>query len=199
MNEEGTSKPGKLLIVGVVLLGICVIGTYAAMLIPAVNGTNPKPIAGWASIFWSVFFFVMLWKALNKKRYVGLILGLVIGFIAFFVSGFLAGYVNASTRHSQGNQLKWTQPELTETYMKSITKNTCMLKTIEFLKTCDSDDCVKTMAGVTGDCVTFAQGSTVDFCSSYYRNFTSKYCHTGLLSKNACRVIDATYFVHCKN
>lgn len=198
-TEQNNYKPSKILITGVVFLAICVVGTYAAMFIPAFNGTSPNPISGYASIFWSTLFFTMLWKSLNKKKYIGVILGVVIGIFAFSSSAFLAGYLRASNPNTQESlSPEWSQSELTESYMKSISKNMCMQKTIEFLKKCDTDNCIKTMAGVTGDCVTFAQGSINDFCSSYNLNFTSKYCDTGLLSKNACKVIEVTYSVQCK-
>jgi len=158
--EEDSYKPSKLLITGIVLLSICLIGIYAAMFIPAYLGESPKPMSGYASIFWHALFFAMLLKALNKKKYIGVIIGVIIGILAFYYSAYLAGYQSASKKNNQVNLTsEWSQSQLTETYMRSISKNMCMLKTIESLKNCESDKCIKTLAAVTGDCVTFAQGS----------------------------------------
>jgi hypothetical protein len=198
-TEEVSDKPSKTLVTGIVLIAICLIGTYAALFIPAFVGTSPKPMSGYASIFWSALFFYMLWKCLNKKKYIGVVIGIIVGILAFSGSAFIAGYKSASKRNTQSIQIsEWSQSELTESYMRSISKNMCMLKTIESLKKCESEDCIRTMAGVTGDCVTFAQGSIDDFCSTYNSNFIIKYCESGVLSENACMFIRNAKLVLCK-
>jgi len=197
--DEDSYKPSKLLIVGIVLSFIAVIGMYGAMYVPAYLGKSPDPMSGYASIFWHALFFVLLLKALNKKKYIGVILGVIIGILAFYYSVYLSGYQSASKRNSQVSLTSgWSQPQLTETYMRSISKNMCMLKTIESLKECDSDNCIKTLAAVTGDCVSFAQGSMNVFCSSYDLNYTNEYCDTGILSEKACKLIQVTKTVFCK-
>ena len=198
-TEEDSYKPSKSLIAGIVLSVIALIGVYAGMFISAYLGSAPDSRSGYASIFWHALFFAMLLKALNKKKYIGVIIGVIIGILAFFGSAYLAGYQSASNKNSQVSLTsEWSQSQLTETYMRSISKDICMLKTIESLKKCDSDKCIKTLAAVTGDCVTFAQGSMNDFCSSYDLNYTTKYCDTGILSEKACRLIQATKTVSCK-
>lgn len=200
MNTEPTKKKlNKSPILGTVFVGFFLLGTYLAIFIPAFVGTPPKPMSGYVSIFWSVFFFVMLFKSLNKKKTIGVIIGLIIGVLAFSGGAFLSGFQNAPKRNTTAIQIaEWSQSALTEAYMRGISKNMCMRKTIESLKKCESVKCIETLAGITGDCVTFAQGSMDDFCSTYSFNFTQKYCESGWLSENACSFIRRAESVLCK-
>jgi hypothetical protein len=200
-EPENQNKKNKWLIAGVIILAIFVIGQYAAMYIPAYVGTSPIPFSLFNSILWSSLFFVFLWKLLNMKKVYGLIVGVLIGSISFFGASFMAGYSKATIAKTQSvtnSASEWFQSELNEKYMKSIDKNQCMYKTVAFLKECDSDNCLKTMAGVSGDCVTYASGSISEFCSSYDKNFINAYCLSGKLSYRACKVIEIGKNIHCK-
>jgi len=197
--EESSAKKSKLLVAGVVVLAIFVIGQYAAMYLPANIGASPKQFSLFNSILWSSLFFLFLWKLLGMKKIYGFILGVSIGSISFFGASFLAGYSQAvAAKTDSSNPTEWVQSELTETYMKGITKNECMYKTVAFLNECDSDNCLKTMAGVSGDCVTYAQGALSEFCTTYEANFTKPYCSTGVLSQRACKVIEIGKSMQCK-
>ena len=92
----------------------------------------------------------------------------------------------------------WVQSELTETYMRRISKNECLYKTVSFLKKCDSHSCLEIMASTAEDCLTYAEGSIAEFCVSYDTNFTDTNCTTGLLSKRACKVIKISKPLQCK-
>ena len=67
---------------------LLVIGTYAAMFIPATVGEELREISLFSSPFWTSMFFLFLWKLLNKKAFHGFIIGLIIGVIIWFVAAF---------------------------------------------------------------------------------------------------------------
>ena len=73
-----------------------------------------------------------------------------------------------------------------------------MLKTIESLKNCESENCIKAIAGITGDCITYAQESIEDFCLNYDSNYIIKYCDSGVISEDACILIRNVKLVLCK-
>ena len=201
MNKVKISeKKSKTLIVGLILSTIFLIGTYASLFIPAIIGTSPKPISGYVSVFWNAIFFTMLWEFLHKKKRFGFIIGVIVGLFIFFCSAFIADFQNDEPiRVSQPIDIsEWSQTELAEAYMSGISKNMCMLKTIESLKKCDSESCIRTMAGITGDCVSYAHGSMDDFCSNYKSNYISKYCDSGVLNKNASDFIRSAKIFFCK-
>jgi hypothetical protein len=192
-EDEIKEKASKWLIAGVVFLAIFVIGQYAAMYIPAYIGTPQKPFSLFNSILWSSLFFVFLWKLLKMKKIYGFILGVLVGSISFFGAHFVAGFSTPAIAENSSQfspETEWVQAELNEQYMKGISKNQCMYKTVSFLKECDSDNCLKTMAGVSGDCVTYATGSVDEFCKNYDTNFINAYCLSNKLSYRACKVIE---------
>ena len=93
---------------------------------------------------------------------------------------------------------EWVSSELNEAYMRSISKNECEYKTIAFLKECDTDNCLKTMAGVTGDCISYAKGSQKEFCKSYESNFILPNCNNSTLSKKSCAFLEIGKSTFCK-
>lgn len=199
MTEKRNEKTSNSNNIGVVVLLLFVIGQYAAMYIPAFVGKPPKSISLFISILWSCLFFIFICKMFNKKKLYGFLFGAFIGTISFFGSVFVAGCSeHVKTSVPIKKTTAWVQSELNENYMRSITKNECMYKTMAFLKDCDSDNCLKTMAGVTGDCVSWAQGSLEEFCTDYNKNFAEPYCSTGVLSERACKVIEIGKTIQCK-
>lgn len=88
-----------------------------------------------------------------------------------------------------GNSTVWKQEQLTETYMRSLSKEECMKKTVETLKAgCDSERCMKTMAGVMGDCVTWASGDLKSFCNEYDK-YIGAYCFSNYLDARRCTML----------
>lgn len=93
----------------------------------------------------------------------------------------------------------WKQSELTEDYMKSLTKQQCMVKTIASLKTdCKSDACLKTLAGISGDCTTWAQGDLQEFCTSFDASYLQRYCWSNVLDARSCMFLNIGKAVNCK-
>jgi hypothetical protein len=197
-EQESTSK---LLITGIIVLAIFVIGQYAAMYIPAYVGTPPKPFSLFNSILWSSLFFIFLWKLLKLKKTYGLVVGVLIGTTSFFGASFMAGFSKspvAQTNAQFSPETEWVQAEFNEPFMRGLKKNQCMYKTVAFIKECDSDNCLITMAGVSGDCVTYAAGSNEDFCINYDEKFINTYCLSNKLSSRACKFIEVAKNVHCE-
>lgn len=94
----------------------------------------------------------------------------------------------------------WTQEQLTEPFMRSLTKAQCMSKTVASMKGgCSSDKCLKTLSGVSGDCVTWAAGDLPSFCASYSREYIGSYCATNELDARQCVVLVIGRQVYCKS
>lgn len=92
----------------------------------------------------------------------------------------------------------WIQEQLDETYMRSLSKNECMSKTINSLKVCNSDHCIKTMAGVTGDCLVSSSGKMEIFCKNYKEKYIKPYCLSKYFDDRTCRLFYAIDEVSCK-
>lgn len=93
----------------------------------------------------------------------------------------------------------WKQAELTEEYMKALTKQQCMAKTIASLKTdCKSDACLKTLAGISGDCTTWGQGDYQEFCNSFDAAYLKRYCWSNDLDARSCMFLNIGKAVNCK-
>ena len=99
INE--TEKPAEALAVPVVvskpkalwlcIVGVLLIGTYAAMFIPAIAGQNINPMSGYGSMLWTGLFFYLWWKRRARKGWHGALVGSAIGLFAFFAAGFIKG------------------------------------------------------------------------------------------------------------
>ena len=92
----------------------------------------------------------------------------------------------------------WVQAELTEKYMRELTKDQCMLKTINSLQTCGTKDCIDAMAGVVGNCVTWGKGDLLQFCEEYRERYIVS-CLSGELSRAACAVVYPSESVLCES
>lgn len=70
---------------------------------------------------------------------------------------------------AQDGSRVWQQSQMTEDYMRELTKWECVEKTRLTLSAgCGaSTKCIKTMAGLLGDCVTYATGDINAFCEAY--------------------------------
>lgn len=81
----------------------------------------------------------------------------------------------------------WTQPQLNMPYMRALTKDQCVQKTIHTLKSiCVDDQCLKTMAGVMGDCVEWAKGNMTSFCKIYTSRYEPAFCAVDTYDKKRC-------------
>ena len=93
----------------------------------------------------------------------------------------------------------WRKDELNEKFMRTLTKNQCMAKAISMLATtCSSPECLKNLAGITGDCVTWAIGNDGEFCSSYDREYISSYCATNEMDARRCTYLYIGKTTMCK-
>jgi len=94
----------------------------------------------------------------------------------------------------------WKQEELTEDFMRALTKRSCMDKTVASLKAgCSTNACLKTLAGINGDCATWASGEIDELCLNYDRDYISKYCATNELEARQCIVLHVARPTKCKS
>jgi hypothetical protein len=101
-----------------------------------------------------------------------------VGLIKPFIESFK---VLPETAPKTENPTIWQQSELNETFMRTLTKDACMQKTIATLSRsgCVTKGCVAAMGGATGNCLTWASGGTEQFCASYASRYTDKLCGSG--------------------
>ena len=93
----------------------------------------------------------------------------------------------------------WVQEQLNESYMHSLSKEECMIKTIKTLKICNNDACIKTMAGIVGDCITWASGEERSFCREYEEKYIRAYCRSAdYLDDKRCLLLHVIYNAVCK-
>lgn len=93
----------------------------------------------------------------------------------------------------------WVQSELSEQFMRTLTKSQCMTKTVATLKAgCSTDACTKNLAGVTGDCVSWGHGSDEAFCATYDREYIASYCATNELDARSCTFLQIGKLTFCK-
>lgn len=94
---------------------------------------------------------------------------------------------------------EWKQAELRESFMRSLTKAQCMSKMLASLTTgCQSEQCLKTLAGITGDCIEYSRGSLSEFCAGYDREYLSSYCWTNELDARSCQFLQLGKQTACK-
>jgi hypothetical protein len=87
----------------------------------------------------------------------------------------------------------WKQDELNEGFMRSLNKDQCMAKTVASLRSgCQSIECLKTLAGITGDCQTWAKGDPKEFCEGYSQKYLARYCLSNDLDARSCMLLHST-------
>ena len=89
-SNDSTKKPTALWLY---LVGVLLVGTYAAMYIPAFAGDKINPQTGFGSLLWTSLFFYLWWKRLGKKGWIGALIGAVLGIVAFTLAAFLSGFM----------------------------------------------------------------------------------------------------------
>lgn len=71
------------------IVGVSLVGTYAAMFIPSLAGHRINPQTGLYSMLWTGLFFYLWWKRHARKGWHGALLGSALGFFAFIVASFI--------------------------------------------------------------------------------------------------------------
>lgn len=79
------------------LVGVLLIGAYAAVFIPAAAGEINSQ-ADFGIFFLTALFFYLWWKRRGRKGWHGMLIGLGAGFVVEFVAGFISAFV----RHRSG-------------------------------------------------------------------------------------------------
>lgn len=121
-------------------------------------------------------------------------------YLIFLVSGLLFVTLTQNSALADESSSEWTQSELNEQFMRSLSKSQCMEKTIASLKSgCASEECLKTLAGISGDCTTWASGDLRDFCVSFDKEYLHKFCWTNKLDARSCMFLVLGKAVSCKS
>jgi hypothetical protein len=79
------------------LVGVLLVGTYAAVVIPALSGARPAPPGGPGCMLWTGLFFWVWWKRRRRKGWQGALIGAAIGFAVFLMAAAIGGYVHATS------------------------------------------------------------------------------------------------------
>lgn len=93
----------------------------------------------------------------------------------------------------------WQQSQMTEAFMRQIDKWNCVEKTKMTLKAgCSkSERCLKTMAGLLGDCLTYSKGDTGDFCEVFPK-WRRQSCFKGDFDGRSCVFFEIGEDAFCK-
>ena len=92
----------------------------------------------------------------------------------------------------------WKQSELTQEFMEKLSKDQCIEKTVVSLKNnSNSEEYMKTLAGISGDCITWAKGTEAEFCKSYAQKYIRNVCSVNALDARSCVLINVMYENTC--
>ncbi len=86
------------------------------------------------------------------------------------------------------NPTIWQHDQLNLAFMRTLTKDVCMKKTIATLSRwgCATQQCRVNVGGATADCVTSAAGDLGDFCANYQSRYIDKSCGPDGLDQDRC-------------
>lgn len=87
-NSHTQSKPPRVL--WLVLVVIAMIGTYAAVLMPALTGSRSDATGMLGCVFWTGLFFFLIWKRSERTPWIGAAIGAVLGLAFVFITDVLA-------------------------------------------------------------------------------------------------------------
>ena len=181
--------------IGLALVCIAAIGQTASLYLRAGVGITPSevPVSYIGSFLWPLLIGVLIAGLIGRRKLTGGAVGLVAA-VLVFGGAFAVAEQNEDLHLTSA----WIQAELTPDFMRGLTKDQCMAKTINLLRVCDSRDCVMTMAGVMGDCVHFASGEYEQFCQSYSELYIEPNCSgEDSLSDVSCALLQLGYDTPC--
>ena len=89
-TRPSSAKPKR---IWLILVSVALVGTYAAMFIPALTAQPPDAQAGYGSLFWTGLFFYLWWRQRERKGWQGALLGSVIGIAVFALAAFVSGLI----------------------------------------------------------------------------------------------------------
>ena len=96
----------------------------------------------------------------------------------------------AMSELSHGQTGPWKQSEFTETYMRSLTRSQCVAKLLTtYEKVCGDDyECLKTIAGASGDCYAWSKDDVGPMCE-YLPTQVEPGCQSNRLTPLQCKVL----------
>jgi hypothetical protein len=85
----------------------------------------------------------------------------------------------------------WQHDQLNEKFMRTLSKDMCMKKTIATLSRsgCTTRQCQASVGGATGQCVSLATGNLAEFCAAYDTRYIGKFCAPGGLDQDRCKFL----------
>ncbi len=164
---------------------------------------------------YTVWVFVSIWRCAKNSRPVWKVLAIawvvlaIIGFAGNVTFKYIENYqyyserakADASSQNKSNkanlNYQGWLQEELNEKYMASITKDDCVIKTSISIDECKSQQCIKTLGGIFGDCITFAKGSESEFCQNFESKYLQNYCADSDTENSKCLFFQVSVGVLC--
>lgn len=82
------AKPRKLWLY---IVGVLLVGTYAAMFLPAFGGQKINPQSTFSSMLWTGLFFYLWWKRRARKGWHGALVGSALGLLVSVAAEVIAG------------------------------------------------------------------------------------------------------------
>jgi hypothetical protein len=97
------------------------------------------------------------------------------------------------------NPTIWQHEQLTQQYMQTLNKDACMKKTIATLgrSGCATQQCLASVGGATGDCLTWSSGDKAQFCATYESRYIDKNCGPDGLDQGRCTLLHGVRSAIC--
>lgn len=87
--------------VGIVLSAVVVVGTYAALFIPAIVGQKPQQMSMLPALFGTALFLMFCWKGRGRRGAWGFLCGIVVGSLVLVAAGATARVQELNARAEQ--------------------------------------------------------------------------------------------------
>lgn len=181
---------------------------FVLTVLPLFPKPSSAPAAAITTIAFSLFvlsyivwIYVSMWRCAANSKPVYKIIARI--FVVMAVAGTIGkmavtgieGYseysvaakqhqINTAMESTTGGE--WKQEQLNEDFMRSITKNTCVEKTVLSIEKCSTTQCVTTLGGILGDCIVFAKCSMPEFCKNYEEKYLSQFCTESDVKDTKC-------------
>jgi hypothetical protein len=97
------------------------------------------------------------------------------------------------------NPTIWQHDQLNREYMQTLTKDACMKKTIATLSRsgCATQQCLASVGGATGDCLTWSPGDVAQFCTTFESRYVTKNCGPDGFDKARCTLLEGVRTALC--
>lgn len=195
-STERDSRPKQWNGLWLVLASLGLLGWVGSLYVPAYVGLSPADLPPIHSpgriigmVLWPALVGLVVQRRRGRPKWKGILLGPLFGFL-IYASAFWIADVNYE-RELPGLEGPWASGhELSPYSMRRLTRRQCVVKTVRFLESCDSDRCVGNMNSVLSTCLLNSRGDREAFCANFRTEHWAPNCDGGALSYRACQMLE---------